>query len=99
MRPRPCLVVVAAGVLLGPHGAAAQVQPHRAEYVLRLGASINAPRIGTAIHDLTRDCAGWRLKRDITTEISLTTSWKLSLASKLDGEEANGGAGFRYRIL
>ena len=32
---------------------AAQVQPHRAEYALRLGAAANAPRIGTAVHDLS----------------------------------------------
>ena len=64
------------------------MQPHRAEYALRLGVAANAPRIGTAVQDLTLDCAGWRLKRDINTEIALTPSWKISLASKLDGEEA-----------
>ena len=70
-----------------PPVAAAQVQPHRAEYALRLGAAVNAPRIGTAVQDLSLDCGGWHLKRDINTEIALTTSWKISLASKLDGEE------------
>jgi hypothetical protein len=80
------------------HAAWAQVQPHRAEYALRLGAAANAPRIGTAVQDLTQDCGGWHLKRDIKTEIALTASWKMSLASKLDGEETRGGA-FRYNTV
>ena len=37
------------------------------------------------------DCAGWHLKRDIKTEIALTTSWRMSLASKLDADEQRGG--------
>jgi len=89
---------VLATTLLCPLGAAAQVQPHRAEYALRLGAAANAPRIGTAISDLTQDCAGWHLKRDIKTEIALTTSWKMSLTSRMDGEETRGGA-FRYSTV
>lgn len=77
--------------------AAAEILPHRAEYVLRLGPAANAPRIGTAVHDLTQDCAGWHLKRDIKTEISLTASWKMSLASKLDSEETRNA--FRYGVV
>ena len=93
-----------AAVLLGPFGAPApaawaQVQPHRAEYALRLGAAANAPRIGTAVHDLTQDCAGWHLKRDIKTEIALTTSWKMSVASKLDADEQRNGNGFRFSTV
>jgi hypothetical protein len=88
-----------AGALVAPHSAAAQMQPHRATYTLRLGSAVNAPRIGTAVQDLTRDCAGWRLRRDISTEIALTSSWKISLASKLDGEEALSGNSFRFRTL
>jgi hypothetical protein len=84
--------------LLAP-AAWAQVQPHRAEYALRLGAAVNAPRIGTAVHDLSQDCAGWHLKRDIKTEIALTTSWKMSLASKMDGDEPRNGSGFRYSTV
>ncbi|MDP1838787.1 MAG: DUF1849 family protein [Reyranella sp.] len=87
--------LVAASVL-SPLAAIAEVQPHRAEYTLRLGAAANAPRIGTAVHDLTQDCAGWHLKRDIKTEIALTTSWKMSLASKLDSEETRNA--FRYGL-
>jgi EipB-like len=91
---------VFAAVLLGPLSALspaawAQVQPHRAEYALRLGAAANAPRIGTAVHD----CAGWHLKRDIKTEIALTTSWRMSLASKMDGDEPRNGNGFRFSTL
>lgn len=86
-----------ATALLWPLGASAEPVPHRAEYVLRLGPSINAPRIGTAIEDLSADCAGWRLKRDIAAELGLTASWKMTVGSKLDGEEARNGAAFRYR--
>jgi hypothetical protein len=94
--------VLAAAVLTpipawAPVPAWAQVQPHRAEYALRLGAAANAPRVGTAVSDLKQDCAGWHLKRDIKTEIALTASWKMSLASKLDGQESRGG--FRYGVV
>ncbi|HYR66801.1 MAG TPA: DUF1849 family protein, partial [Reyranella sp.] len=85
MRRLVCFVLGSA--VLWPLSAAAQVQPHRAEYALRLGAAANAPRIGTAVYDLTQDCAGWHLKRDIKTEIALTTSWRMSLTSKMDAEE------------
>ena len=81
---------------LGVAPALAQVQPHRAEYGLRLGSGENAPQIGRAMQDLTLDCAGWHLKRDITTEIVLTSAWRLSLGSRLDGEEPRSGNGFRY---
>lgn len=86
-----------AASVLSPLAVAAQVQPHRAEYTLRLGAAANAPRIGTAVHDLTQDCAGWHLKRDIRTEIALTAGWKISLASKLDSEETRNA--FRYGLV
>jgi hypothetical protein len=75
------------------------MQPHHAVYGLRLGTAVNAPRIGTAVQDLTRDCAGWHLKRDITTEIALTSAWKISIASKLDAEESLGGTLLRYRTV
>lgn len=85
--------------LLAPHWEAAQLQPYRADYVLRLGTAVNAPRIGSAIQDITLDCTGWHIKRDVAAEIALTSSWKLSIASKLDGEEARNGSGFHYRIV
>jgi hypothetical protein len=75
------------------------MQPHRAEYALRLGVAANAPRIGSALQDLTQDCGGWHLKRDIATEIAVTPTWKMSLVSKLDGEEQRSGSGLRYRTL
>lgn len=94
---------VVAGAVLVPGLAGAQVRPHRAEYALRLGMAANAPRIGTAVHDLSQDCGGWHLKRDIRTEIALTASWKMSLASKLDGQEPRGeprsGNAFRYSTV
>jgi hypothetical protein len=88
---------LAALTALAPAGASAQMQPHRAEYVLRLGNAANAPRIGTAVQDLTQDCGGWHLKRDIKTELALTSSWKLDLQSKLDAEEQRTGQGLRFR--
>jgi hypothetical protein len=90
---------LAAACLLWPSLAEAQVQPHRAEYALRLGTAINAPRIGTAVQDLSLDCSGWHLKRDINTEIALTSSWRLNIASKLDADEQRGGTALRYRML
>jgi len=89
------MCLLPAGVLLFAQSASAQMQPHRAEYILRLGAAINAPRVGTATQDVTLDCTAWHIRRDISTEIALTSSWKLSLASKLDGDEPRDGSGFR----
>ena len=94
--------VLAAAVLapgIVPGIAAAQMRPHRAEYALRLGAAAGAPRIGTAVNDLSLDCTGWHLKRDIRTEIALTAAWKMTLASKLDGEEPKSGNAFRYSAV
>jgi len=56
-------------VLLTPHLSWAQMQPHRAEYSLRLGTAPNAPRIGTAVQDIALDCGGWRIKRDIAVDV------------------------------
>jgi len=97
MRKLVCFLAAFAG--LGATSAGAQVLPHRAEYALRLGPAANAPRIGTAVQDLTQDCGGWHLKRDISTEIAITSSWKLSLLSKLDSEEKRNGNGLRFRTL
>jgi len=82
-------------VLLAPFPAFAQILPHRAEYALRLGIAANAPRIGTIMQDITQDCSGWHIKRDISAEIPITTSWKISIASKLDGQERRND--FDYR--
>lgn len=96
---RKLVCFLAAVSALCPQWAAAQMLPHRAEYALRLGPAINAPRIGTAVQDLSQDCGGWHLKRDINTEIAITPSWKMSVLSKLDSEEQRSGNGLRYRTL
>lgn len=83
-------------VLLMPQGALAQLQPHRAEYVVRLGTAANAPRVGRVMQDITLDCRGWHIQRDFTSEIALTPSLKVSLAARLDGEERRDGEGFLY---
>jgi hypothetical protein len=97
MRGGACFFVVAA--LLAPPAASAQMQPHRAEYALRLGTAANAPRIGTAVQDITLDCNGWHITRDVSSEIAFTPSLKVNLASRLDGDEARGGDAFRYHTV
>jgi hypothetical protein len=89
---------LSAGALLWPQWAFAQLQPYRAEYALRLGTAINAARVGSAVQDLTLTCDGWLLKRDVKGEIALSATWKMNLASKLDGEEQRAGDAFRYRM-
>ena len=92
--------IVLAGAVLLPGAAMAQMQPHRAEYALRLGAAPDAPRIGTAVQDLSLDCStGWHLKRDIRTEITLTASWKMTVSSRLDAEEPRSGNGLRFHTV
>ena len=85
-----------AAAFFSPHWAQAEPLPHRAEYALRLGAAANAARVGTAVEDLSADCTGWRLKRDVTTEIPITPDWRISAGSKLDAEESRGGGALRY---
>src|SRR5260370_19079885 len=97
MRALMCLLSVVA--LLLPQSAFAQIQPYRAEYALRLGAAVNAARVGSAVQDLTLTCDGWHLKRDVKGEIALSATWKMNLASKLDGEEPRAGDTFRYSTL
>jgi hypothetical protein len=82
---------LSAGSLLCPQWAVAQTQPHRAEYALRLGTAVNAARVGSAVQDLTLTCDGWHLKRDIKGEIALSASWKMNVASQLDGERRTHG--------
>src|SRR4051812_31537364 len=53
---RQLVCFLAALAVLAPAGAGAQMLPHRAEYALRLGTAANAPRIGSAVQDLTQDC-------------------------------------------
>ena len=91
-------VVVAAAALLIAGPADAQMQPHRAEYTLRLGTALNATRIGTIVQDIARECDGWRIRRELSVDASLTPSFKVSFTSRLEGEELRG-KGFAWRAL
>jgi hypothetical protein len=75
------------------------MQPHRAEYAIRLGVAANAPRVGTAFQDISFDCAAWHLDREVGTELALTPTLKFSLTSRLEGEESRSGNSFRYRTV
>jgi len=97
MRVLMCLVP--AGVLLLAQSASAQMLPHRAEYILRLGTAANAPRVGTATQDLTLDCDAWHLRRDVKGEVPISTTWKFDVASTLVSDEGRSGDNLRYRTL
>jgi hypothetical protein len=96
---RALMCFLSAVALLLPQSAFAQIQPYRAEYALRLGAAVNAARVGSAVQDLTLTCDGWHLKRDVKGELALSATWKMNLASKLDGEEPRAGDAFRFSTL
>jgi hypothetical protein len=91
-------VVVAAAALLIAGPAGAQMQPHRAEYTLRLGTALNATRIGSIVQDIARECDGWRIRRELSVDASLTPSFKVSFTSRLEGEEPRG-KGFTWRAV
>jgi hypothetical protein len=80
----------AGAALLVAGSADAQMQPHRAEYTLRLGTALNATRIGTIVQDFVQECDGWRIRRELTVDASLTPSFKVSFTSRLVGEEPRG---------
>jgi hypothetical protein len=96
---RVLMVLLPAGALLLAQGAAAQMQPHRAEYILRLGTALNAPRVGTATQDLALDCEAWHLKRDVKGEVPISATWKFDIASTLVSDEGRSGDDLRYRSL
>ena len=96
---RGLMCFLSAGAVLCAHGVSAQMQPHKAEYILRLGAAANAPRIGTATEDLTLTCDGWHLKRDVKGEVPISTALKFNVASSLDSEERRSGDVLHYRSL
>jgi hypothetical protein len=96
---RVFMYLLAAGALFFVQGAAAQMQPHRAEYVLRLGTAVNAPRVGTATQDLTLDCDAWHLKRDVKGEVPISATWKFELTSMLVSDEGRSGNDLHYRVL
>src|SRR5690348_15137104 len=95
MRLLMCLL--SAGLLLFAQSVSAEMLPHRADYILRLGTAINAPRVGTATQDLTLDCTAWHLKRDVKGEVPISATWKFDVASTLDSEEARSGEDLHYR--
>lgn len=91
---------LAAAAALGVSGpAGAQLQPHRAEYSLRLGTALNATRIGSAVQDIALDCDGWRIRRELSVDMSLTPSLKVSITSRMEGEELRAGNGFTWRTV
>ena len=94
---RLLICLLPAGVLLFAQSVSAQMQPHRADYVLRLGTAINAPRVGTATQDLTLDCTAWHLKRDVKGEVPISATWKFDVASTLVSDEGRSGDDLHYR--
>lgn len=87
----------AAAAVLAASPAVAQLQPHRAEYSLRLGTALNATRIGRIVQDIALDCNGWRIRRELSVEMSLTPTLKVGITSRMEGEELRGGNGFTWR--
>ncbi|MGD9879536.1 MAG: DUF1849 family protein [Reyranella sp.] len=91
--------LAAAVAMLAPGPTEAQLQPHRAEYSLRLGTALNATRIGRAVQDIELDCDGWRIRRELSVDMSLTPSLKVSIAARVEGREQRGGNGFTWRTV
>lgn len=89
------LAVVAA--TLSPSPAGAQLQPHRAEYSLRLGTALNGTRIGKIVQDIALDCDGWHIRRELTVEMSLTPTLKVGITSRMEGAEQRGGGAFTWQ--
>jgi hypothetical protein len=83
--------------MLAASPAAAQLQPHRAEYSLRLGTALNATRIGRIVQDIAPDCDGWRIRRELSVEMSLTPTLKVGITSRMEGKEPRGGNGLTWR--
>lgn len=84
------------GVAFGQEPSAPQMRPHRAEYTLRLGTALNATRIGTVVQDIVLTCDGWRIRRELSVDASLTPSFKVSFTSRLEGDTLHG-KGFAWR--
>lgn len=89
-----CLLVA----LSATPALAADLAPHRADYVIRLGTAINSVQIGTARQRLTFDCRLWRIERDVGFEFSLTAMLRYATESRLRGEETRGGSVFTYQL-
>ncbi len=95
---RPLALAGLAAALLAPLPAsAADLLPHEASYVVRLGTSPSAPTVGTARQLLGKDCGVWRLERDVRTEIGFSASLRLTSESELRGVERDGAV-FDYQL-
>lgn len=90
-----CLVVA---WLAAAPTLAADLAPHRAEYVIRLGTAVNGAQIGVARQRLTFDCRNWRIERDVGFAFVLTAMLRYSTESRLRGEETRGGGAFSYEL-
>jgi len=98
MRPLRLACLISASLLLGTPAVAADLAPHRAEYVIRLGTAVNGAQIGTARQRLTFDCRHWRIERDVGFAFVLTAMLRYSTESRLRGEETVGGGAFAYEL-
>lgn len=99
MRLLRCLAACLISALLtGSPVLAADLLPHRAEYVIRLGTAVNGVQIGTARQRLTFDCRHWRIERDVGFAFVLTAMLRYSTESRLRGEETVGGSAFVYDL-
>jgi hypothetical protein len=98
MRSRRRLACLLVASLTAPPALAADLAPHRAEYVIRLGTARNGPQIGTARQRLTFDCRNWHIERDVGFEFSLTAMLRYSTESRLRGEETTSGSVFTYML-
>ena len=94
---RVLMYLLPAGVLLFAQSVSAQMQPHRAEYILRLGSAINAPRVGTATQD--RHARLRRLASEARREgeVPISATWKFDVASTLVSDESRSGDDLHYR--
>lgn len=100
MRPLRRLVacLVSLALLASAPTLAADLAPHRAEYVIRLGTAINGAQIGTARQQLSFDCRRWRIERDVGFSFVLTVMLRYSTESRLRGEQTPSGSAFTYEL-
>jgi hypothetical protein len=99
MRPvRRFAACLISALLIGTPALAADLAPHRADYVIRLGTAVNGVQIGTARQRLTFDCRHWRIERDVGFAFVLTAMLRYSTQSRLRGEETSGGSAFAYEL-
>lgn len=96
LRRLACLI--SAALLTAATAQAADLAPHRAEYVVRLGTAINGAQIGTARQRLSFDCRHWRIERDVGFSFVLTAMLRYSTESRLRGEQTASGSAFTYEL-